>query len=153
MLVVCYADGMVEDKNSNANRKDTTMETAITTQLERAAEIIGGVVSNRSDGLPRIAMTGFPGSKKQRERTAWFEFPDADGEHCGGARFVAGTSLRDYSLEALALCAFSADDEQLADDIMDCGEVPTSDPAFDEASHHLINGRCADARTALAEWL
>jgi len=141
---------------------NTTQET-VAQQLERAAEIVGGEPWGATTGKPRIYMPS------RRDATIYFEFPDSDGAtYLGGAclkifiddcgqhpNWYAGQKrkiMASQRLAGLALCAFSEGDEELARAIAEADEIDEM-AVYEQAANHLVNGRFAEARETLADWL
>ncbi|MCI0541139.1 MAG: hypothetical protein L0Z50_38545, partial [Verrucomicrobiales bacterium] len=106
----------------------------------------------------------------RRDMKVFFDFPDTDGAtYLGGDKFCCfiddcGQSanwyksqkqlvLRSHWKHGLAVSAWLAGEEALAKDIMagDGSELSASE--VDEFSRHIINGRVADAKLVLANWL
>jgi hypothetical protein len=149
--------------------KTMTTTRTIREELERAAELIGGKAWGIDKGKPRIYMPS------RRDIKAYFEFPDAaysspddqvSGSVClGGHRFVVWVaecgqhpnwyeSQRKKVFEAnrnasLALHAFAAGDEALAEAIASADPDQFDGDQIDEAARSLVNGRTAEARQVL----
>ena len=146
----------------------TTTRT-IREELERAAELIGGKAWGIDKGKPRIYMPS------RKDTKVYFEFPDAaystendlvsEVVCLGGARLCVwiedcGQHPHWYEsqrqlvhkrqqVNALALAAFSAGDEALAEAIASSDPDQFDGHRIDEAASSLVNGRTAEARHVL----
>jgi len=144
----------------------------ISSTLEAAAELVGGRAWGAEKGRPRIYM------RSARDRKVYFEFPDAaysTGEDLvNGATTLGGPAFKVWiddcgqhpnwyvsekqqimkaaRTEALALMAFTDGDPELAEAIMDGEEIDDLE-AYDAAAGHITNGRFAEAREVLNEWI
>ena len=139
----------------------TELFAAVNSQLNKAAEIVGGKAWGADKGKPRIYMSF---RKDIKVSFQFNDFPNGDEsdllggaslsifiEDCGQhANWYAGQSkqvVARMQKPALALAALHAGDEQLARDIMDLDEVTAE--MTDGAGGHLTNGRIAEARQAI----
>lgn len=122
---------------------------------------LGGRARGANIGNPRIYV------HYRKDVSAWFEFPEADNECLGGARFSAFVapcnqhanwyaSQRKKAVEAnwipaLAIAAYGEGESEaeitLAHDIMNLDEV--SEEQVNSAAGHLASGRLAEASAVL----